>query len=128
MAGILGVAHIGVYVNDIEVSKAFYHDKLGFDIIWQCEVGTDKAAFAQKGDLTLELIEPAEKKCRPSGVVEHIAMRVKDIEAEAEALKAKGIVFDTDYVDGSDRVFPNGARWILFYGPDGEHLELNEVL
>ena len=128
MAGILGLAHIGVYVGDLAVSKAFYHDKLDFDIIWECEVGTNKVAFAQKGDLVLELIEPADKSCKPSGVVEHIAMRVKDIAAEAEALKAKGIVFDTENIEGSERVFPNGAKWILFYGPDGEHLELNEVL
>ena len=128
MAGIMGLAHIGVHVHDLEVSKKFYRDKLGFDIIWTCEVGTSNVAFAQKGNLVLELIEPADKKCLNSGVVEHIAMQVKDIEAEAAALRAKGIVFETEEVQGSDLVFANGARWINFYGPDGEHLELNEVL
>lgn len=26
------------------------------------------------------------------------------------------------------RCYPNGAKWILFHGPDGERLEITEVL
>lgn len=128
MDGILGLAHVGVFVRDLEVSKKFYRDILGFEIIWECEVGTDHVAFAKKGDLCLELVMLANAPCRGDGVVDHIAMRVKNIEAVRDALLDKGIVFETDDVVFNDRVFPNGSKWILFRGPDGEHLELTEVL
>ena len=128
MDGILGLAHVGVFVRDLEVSKKFYCDILGFEIIWECEVGMDHVAFVKKGDLCLELVLPANAPCCGDGMVDHIAMRVKNIETVRDALKTKGIVFETDDVVFNDRVFPNGSKWILFRGPDGEHLELTEVL
>ncbi len=128
MEGIHGSAHIGVFVSDLEVSKKFYRDILDFDIIWECVIGTDKVAFARTGDLTLELIQPAVMPQREDGKVDHIALGVKNIEAVHAALKARGVTFETEDITFCDLVFPNGAKWILFRGPDGERLELNEVL
>jgi len=42
-------------------------------------------------------------------------------------LKAKGINFESESVTEASHFFRNGSKWILFRGPDNEHLELNET-
>lgn len=36
--------------------------------------------------------------------------------------------FMTDQLVYSPETFSHGAKWVTFLGPDGEHLEINEVL
>jgi lactoylglutathione lyase len=132
MVNILGLDHIGIYVKDLEVSKRFYCDKLDFTVIHETtfkeDTGIDKIAFLRAGDVTIELIQTPVYKKREDGPVEHIAFKVKDIESTAERLRAKGIVFDTENITFAPNFFDKGDKWIFFRGPDGEHLEINEVL
>jgi lactoylglutathione lyase len=53
---------------------------------------------------------------------------VEDIEAVGETLKNKGIAFESEAPIYRSEVFPKGTKWLMFRGPDGEHLELNEVM
>ena len=127
-----GLAHVGVFVSDLERSKRFYRDVLGFEITWECLVGDGsdavRVAFAQSGSCILELVESPAAAGRVDGPVDHIALAVTDIEDMHAALLKKGVQFETDEVIFCDRVFPNGSKWLLFRGPDREHLEFTEVL
>ncbi|WP_066686059.1 VOC family protein [Christensenella intestinihominis] len=133
MAKMEGLAHIGVFVSDLQKSKKFYEDILDFKTIWECRVKeadgtTTDVAFVQNGCLTLELVRLENLQKRTDGIVDHIAMKVEDIEAVKETLISRGIAFETNEVVFNADVFPNGSKWILFRGPDYEHLELTEVL
>jgi hypothetical protein len=55
-----------------------------------------------------------------------VAIRVHNIEQATEKLKALGIT--PDPLVHSPAMFAHGAKWVNFTGPDGEHLELNEIL
>ena len=128
----LGLAHIGVFVKDLEVSKKFYCEKLDFAVIHETTVeeadGTVKVAFVKAGDCTLELVQLPVQTKRADGPVDHIAFKVKNIEETAGNLRAKGIVYETEDITFKANFFDKGAKWILFRGPDNEHLEITEVL
>jgi lactoylglutathione lyase len=128
----LGLAHIGIFVKDLEVSKKFYCEKLDFTIIHETSIeengGLTKIAFVKAVDCTLELVQLQNYAKRPDGPVDHVAFKVKDIEKAAETLKARGIEFETKDIAFAPHFFEKGDKWILFRGPDGEHLEINEIL
>ena len=133
MAKLEGLAHIGLFITDIEKSKQFYGEMLGFETIFECTSdepdGTvTKVAFVKNGDLTLELVQFANPRERTDGWVDHIALKVEDIEAVRDMLLERGIKFETDEITIAPHVFPNGSKWILFRGPDNEHLEITEIL
>ena len=127
-----GLAHIGVFVTDLEISKNFYTDMLDFEVIEETSVedpgGVIKVAFVQNGNLVLELVEFPNAVKKPDGPVDHIAMRAENIEGVRDMLAQRGIVFEEKEITHAPNFFPNGSKWILFRGPDGEHLEINEVL
>lgn len=131
MASIDGLAHVGLFVSDLDQSCKFYEDVLGFETIWRCEVeepdgSLTHVAFVQNGDLTLELIRPQTVSERPDGHFDHVAMRVRDIEAMQKILEEKGITFESPEPIYKSQVFEKGSKWLMFRGPDGERLELNE--
>ncbi|MEG1656866.1 MAG: VOC family protein [Christensenellaceae bacterium] len=133
MAKMQGLAHIGVFITDIERSKKFYHDILEFETIYECKVdeadGTvTKVAFVQNGNLTLELVQTANPQIRKDGWVDHIALKVEDIASIQKTLAERGVKFETEEIVHNVDVFPNGSKWLTFRGPDNEHLEISEVL
>ncbi len=123
-----GVAHVGLYIKDIERSKKFYKEILGFENI--CEfisLEENKIAFMKSGNLIIELIQHKVWMDRKDGLFDHIAMEVEDIEDTSAKLKELGIVFEADiYYD--DLVFDKGVKYQAFRGPDGEHLEIYQTL
>ena len=130
---ITGLAHIGVFVDDIEVSKAFYMDVLCFECFNESAIegddGTVRIAFIRKGSCVIELVEFPEKKKRSTdSVVAHIALDVKDIEIVQVCLEKKGVKFETEKPIELPMIFGNGVKYIMFAGPDGEVLELNETM
>ena len=129
---ILGLAHVGFTVTDIQVSKQFYCDVLGFDLTYEYalakESGDVKLAFLSCGDCAIELVEPPNSQPRTAGPVDHLSLRVRDIDTVKAALDARGVQFETETIHHVTDLFPNGSRWIFFRGPDGERLEINEIL
>lgn len=123
-----GIAHVGLYIKDIERSKKFYTEILGFENI--CEfvsLEDNKIAFMKSGNLIIELIQHKVWMDRKDGLFDHIAMEVENIEETSEKLKALGISFEADiYFD--DLVFDKGVKYQAFRGPDGEHLEIYQTL
>lgn len=126
---IKGAAHVGLYVKDIEVTKKFYCDILGFECIFEkienSPDGVICVSFLQRGDLMLEVINVPGITINREGCFRHIALRVINIEEAIEKLHAFGI--QTEDLVISPHTLPGGSKWANFTGPDGEHLELNEV-
>lgn len=132
MAKMEGLAHIGVFISDLERSKKFYEDVLDFETIYECGIEekdgtTTNIAFVKNGNLVLELVCTANPQKRQDGWIDHIALAVEDIESVQKMLENRGIEFEMDAPVLGMNVFPNGAKWLTFRGPDGEHLEVNEV-
>lgn len=125
---LLGLAHIGVYVADAEKSKDFYLNTLRFDLKAENELPNGvKLIFCDAGTCQIELICPPVSMRRPEGVVSHIAIECKNIEAWVEELRAKGVKFESEQVNVMDGLL-GGAKNIFLNGPDGERIELWEYL
>ena len=123
-----GLHHIGVFTENIATSIDFYKTLgLALDKTASIPNGTE-IAFMSVGSLVLELVQPADTasvKERKAGLVDHIAITVKDIDATITELKAKGIAIAAD--KAADVTFLNSKN-IFFEGPSGERLELFEEL
>ncbi len=119
---ILGLAHIGVRVSDMEASLRFYTETLGFELTHRQMNGTTELAFLNIGTCLLELIHPANYQPREAGQVDHIAVEVKGIEALVQRLRAKGVHFLADEVNHATALL-DGVDNIFFTGPDGERIE-----
>ena len=124
---IKGLAHIGLYIKDIERSKQFYSDILGFEATCQVhqEDGT-KICMMEKGSCILELVEFAEYQQKVDGFFDHVALEVDDIRSAMSVLSAKGIEFESEDPILDD--IYNGVYYIMFKGPDGEQIELDQIL
>ena len=132
MAEVLGLAHIGIFVDDVEVSKKFYKDVLGLECIWQTTFDADgntfTCAFVKKGTVCLELVQRRIGSNPGDGMTDHVAYAVDDLEGIIAKLKDMGIEFETEEVSHCETMFENGTKWIFFRGPDNEHIELAQVL
>ena len=125
---IRGYAHTGLYIKDVERSKKYYSEILNFTCVCEFTNETgDRLAFMKSGDLIIELIQHKVWMDRRDGLFDHIAMRVDDIEAVSATLAARGVEFEDD-IYFERRVFDNGVKYQAFRGPDGEHLEIYQVL
>ncbi len=128
---VAGLVHIGVVVSDIERSITFYETILGFECYEKVDIeqtsGVIKLAFIRNGSCIIELIQKPNVTQKPDGPVEHIAMVVDDIDAAMTDLKAKGVTFEKDEPVLLPMLF-NGVKYAFFRGPDGEQLEINELL
>ncbi|MEA1961369.1 MAG: VOC family protein [Bacillota bacterium] len=118
----LGIAHIALVVNDIKESVKFYCGALGFEQSEGFETESLDIAYLKKGSLVLELLchkdDPIPS--RGTGLFDHLAFSVSDIEQEIARLKALGIAFEFEV---PKKVFGNQTI-IFFLGPDGERIEL----
>lgn len=120
---ITGLAHIGVYVSDLVLSKRFYVETLGFEPAGDIRLSNCSISFVKAGCCVLELISRDEGAPCQSGLFNHICLEVEDIETLVCKLIEKNIRFETDHiVDIPDL----GIRNIFFAGPDGERLEFCE--
>ena len=128
MKSVKGVAHIGLYIKDVERSIRFYQDVLGFELIRRfTSLEGNRMAFMKSGNLIIELIQHVEWMDRKDGLFDHIAMEVEDIEAVSESLKQQGIVFE-DEIYYDRLVTDAGVKYQAFRGPDGEHLEIYQYM
>jgi len=130
---VLKIDHIGIAVPDLEAAKQFYEGTLGIKATGVEEVSEQKVrvCFLPTGDSELELLEstapdgPIAKFIESKGAgIQHIALRVDDIEAALSELKSAGIKL----IDEKPRYGAGGAR-IAFLHPKstgGVLLELCE--
>ncbi|MDD3428468.1 MAG: TIM barrel protein [Oscillospiraceae bacterium] len=126
------LAHVGLFITDMQQTVAFYTSLLQFNVIWQntnpSPQGDIQVTFVQNGNLILELVQFPVPQQRGDGWFDHVAIKVKNLDTVIQKLQQKGITFEEGTREDAPQVFENGSRWVLFRGPDNEHIELNEVL
>ena len=127
------VDHIGIAVKDIEQAKKFYTEFLGMKALGEevVEEQKVKVCFIPCGDSEIELLESTSpdgqiaKHIEKKGEgIQHIALRVDNIEAAIADLMAKGVRM----IDEKPRYGAGGAK-IAFVHPKstgGILLEISE--
>lgn len=118
---ILKIDHIGVAVKSIEESSKVYTELLGLQLqgIEKVQEQKVKVAFIPVGESEFELLEATDPESAVAKFIEkrgegiqHIALRVDDIEKALEELKQKGVRL----IDEKPRYGAGGAR-IAFIHP-----------
>ncbi len=121
------IHHIAIIVSDYDVSKNFYVNKLGFDVIRENyrEARNDWKLDLKCGDIELEIFgesDPPKRVSRPEACgLRHLAFRVESVEETVKALETLGIICEPIRTDDY-----NGKRMTFFSDPDGLPLELHE--
>jgi methylmalonyl-CoA/ethylmalonyl-CoA epimerase len=96
-----GIDHIGIYVTDLAAALRFYRDVLGLPVgaVEERPEHGIRLTRIRAGDVDLELIEgPVERTMlrflghRGPGAY-HVGLRVDDVDAAMETLRAAGLAF-----------------------------------
>ena len=123
--------HVGIAVNDLGAALAFYRDALGLEIEAPEDVEAQRvrAHFVPVGGSKLELLEatapdsPIAKYVEKRGPgLHHITLRVDDIAAAVEQVKARG----ARMIDAEPRGGAEGAL-VAFIHPSSAHGVLVEL-
>ena len=121
------IHHIAIIVSDHEVSKNFYVNILGFEIIrenYRKERNSYKLDL-KIGNSELEIFsmnECPKRATRPEACgLRHLAFYVDNIEAVIAELNLKGIVTEPIRIDEYTE-----RKFTFFNDPDGLPLELHE--
>ena len=134
MFKILGVDHIGIAVEDLKEVGSFYTEALGLPNNGEETVAEQKVTtgfFPTPNGSEIELLAATEDsspiaKCIAKnggrGGIQHVALRVDDLEAALADLKAKGIKL----IDEKPRKGAGGAN-IAFVHPKATHGVLLEL-
>ncbi len=91
MPGIQGVGQVSVRIRDRARAVAFYRDVLGLRLLFEAP---PQLAFFDCGGLRLMLTAPEKAEFDHPGSV--LYYRVEDIGKSADALRARGVVFEED--------------------------------
>ncbi|ASW44361.1 MULTISPECIES: SMU1112c/YaeR family gloxylase I-like metalloprotein [Eubacteriales] len=121
------IHHVAIIVSNYEISKDFYVNKLGFEIIRENyrENRQDYKLDLRLGDVELEIFcmkNSPKRLTRPEACgLRHLAFKVNCIEDVIKELKGKGIETEPIRIDE----FTN-KKMTFFQDPDGLPLELHE--
>ena len=120
--------HVGIAVQDVEKALAFYRDALGLDVEAPEDVTTQRvrAHFIPTGQASLELLEATAPESpiakfvdRRGPGIHHVTLRVEDIRATLDHLKARGVrLVDDQPRPGAEGalvafVHPSAAQGVL---------------
>ena len=121
------IHHVAIIASNYEVSKSFYVDVLGFEVIRE-NYRIDRNSYKldlKIGDSEIELFSFPNSPKRPSYPeacgLRHLCFKVDDIEAAVNMLKDKGIETEEIRLDEY-----TNTRFVFFRDPDGLPLELHE--
>lgn len=128
------IHHVAIIVSDYDLSRDFYVNKLGFEIIREnhCPERHDYKLDLRCGDIELEIfgnktsdlayVEPQKRLSYPEACgLRHLAFKVANIEEVVESLEQKGISCQPIRKDSF-----TGEKMTFFADPDGLPLELHE--
>ena len=119
------IDHIGIAVSNISEALAFYRDALGLEIEAPEEVASQRvrAHFVPAGEAAIELLEATAEDSpiakfvgRRGPGLHHITLRVDDIHAALERLKAHGVRL----IDETPREGAHGSL-VAFIHPASAH-------
>ncbi|MBM6614499.1 VOC family protein [Desemzia sp. RIT804] len=121
------IHHVAIIVSDYEISKHFYTELLGLEIIRE-NYRTERNSYKldlKIGDSEIELFSfpnPPKRSSGPEATgLRHLCFYVEDVEAAAVELNQKGIETEPIRVDEF-----TGGKFTFFRDPDGLPLELHE--
>jgi glyoxylase I family protein len=122
------IHHVAIIVSNYEVSREFYVDRLGFEVIrenYRPDKGDWKLDLRVNEQTELEIFAPQNPPERPSYPeacgLRHLAFRVTDIEGVVTELEEKGIACEPIRIDDC-----TGRKMTFFADPDHLPLELHE--
>jgi len=124
----LGLDHICIDVSDMKAAKDFYISKLGFVETAPANIqGKIQTAFLRAGGVIVDVKCPVDGKvqlrAQEQGFqtgINHIALKVDDIQKTYKELSAKGVSFK-----GEPKFMAHSNRWIaIFHDPDGNCFHL----
>jgi len=129
----VGMDHVGIAVKNLDEAVKVYRDVLGFQLKGVHVMKERKvkvAFFSSGGEAQVELLEPLGSdspvakflEARGEGI-QHIAVRVEDIEKALEELKQNGVVL----VDDKPRDGAEGKK-IAFVNPKSTKGVLMELV
>ncbi len=125
---LLRTHHVAIIASDYEVSKRFYADVLGLEIVSEVhrqERNSFKLDLRLSDGTQIELFSFPDPPRRPSYPeacgLRHLAFEVADIDEARRELEGKGVVVEPIRVDEH-----TGKRFTFFADPDGLPLELYE--
>lgn len=119
--------HVGIQVKNLDTTIDFYTKVLGLELLEKQghpdpNLRIAFLGFKETNETLIELIEGYNPDLPAEGKVHHIAFTVNHIEEEIKRVKEHQVTF----VDEAVTTLPNGAKYVFFYGPDGEWIELFE--
>lgn len=121
------IHHIAVICSDYPVSKAFYTEILGLEVIREVfrEERNSYKLDLKAGTAQIELFsfpDPPKRPSRPEAAgLRHLAFEVDDIQEVIGHLTARGVFCEPVRVDEF-----TGKRFTFFADPDGLPIELYE--
>jgi len=126
---LLGVHHIALICTDYALSKQFYTEVLGLEILaetYRAERDSYKLDLAVRGQYVIELFSfpsPPPRASRPEAAgLRHLAFAVPDVAAASQHLARYGVACEPIRVDEL-----TGRRFTFFSDPDGLPLEFYEA-
>ncbi len=115
-------AHVAIRTNDLEASRQFYVDLLGFTATHEFTGGENQLLFLTHGTLTLEFVYKANNdQIGSTGVINHFAFYSESNQEVKAALINAGYPITKEIntpIDGSLLLFTEG--------PNGERIEFME--
>lgn len=124
-----GIHHAAIICSDYTVSKRFYTEVLGLQIVsehFRAARNSYKLDLALPDGAQIELFSFPGAPPRPSYPeaqgLRHLAFAVDDVVAGKRALESQGIVVEEVRTDAL-----TGKRFVFFADPDGLPLELYEL-
>lgn len=122
------IHHLAIICSDYAVSKAFYNEVLGLEIvseIYREERKSYKLDLKVNGQYQIELFSfpnPPPRPSKPEACgLRHLAFEVDDLDAAVASLNQKNCITEPIRVDEF-----TGKRFTFFTDPDGLPMELYE--
>ena len=123
------IHHVAVICSDYEISKNFYVNILGLQIVqevYRAERKSYKLDLTVNGIYQIELFSfenPPARPSRPeSAGLRHLAFEVGNVTVAASLLNSRGVVTEPVRTDEY-----TGKRFTFFADPDGLPLEIYEA-
>ena len=129
MLNIQHIHHIAILTDNYEVSKQFYTEVLGFEIlaeVYREERQSYKLDLSINGKYQIELFSFPDFRERASFPeakgLRHLAFAVADIKSAYSFLKSKNVEVQEVRIDEF-----TGKKFLFFYDPNGQPFELYEI-
>ena len=122
------MGHIGLGVNDLDASAAWYVDVLGFQEIGSFVTPDGvRAKFLQNGDLVYEIFQPLGGVAAP-GKIDHFCFESTDIEADYAYCVEQGYSFEAEGIQSIPTFWDKGIKYFKILSPTGEAIEFCQIL